>query len=253
MTTEQSNLCNYKKCSSRAYSTGIGIFGGTFNPIHLGHLIIAGKVRESLNLEKIIFVPARYPPHKKAPEIGGGHRYRMVKLAIPNNSYFVASKIELEREGPSYTIDTVNALKKMYLQEKDFYFILGLDAYLETGSWKEIEKLKKLIRFVVVKRPGYENNSKFKTTKSLRARPVASHCERKRSNLIEVRDCHDLRSRNDSIEIATSSAYSVDFLAMTPIAISSTEIRSRIKKGESVQGLLPDKVMDYIRQHHLYE
>jgi len=149
---------------------GIGIFGGTFNPIHLGHLIIAGKVRESLNLEKIIFVPAHYPPHKKAPEIGSLHRYRMVKLAISNNFYFVASKIELEREGKSYTIDTVNALKKMYLPEKDFYFILGLDAYLETGSWKDIEKLKKLVTFVVVKRPGYENNSKFKTTKSLRDR-----------------------------------------------------------------------------------
>ena len=190
---------------------GIGIFGGTFNPIHLGHLIIAGKVRESLNLEKIIFVPARYPPHKKAPEIGGGHRYRMVKLAIPNNSYFVASKIELEREGPSYTIDTVNALKKMYLQEKDFYFILGLDAYLETGSWKEIEKLKKLIRFVVVKR-----------------------------NVISS------GTRNLSFK-------DVKFFDLEPIGISSSEIRSRIKKGKSVHTLLPDKVMDYIQQHHLYE
>jgi len=189
---------------------GIGIFGGTFNPIHLGHLIIAGKVRESLNLEKIIFVPAHYPPHKKAPEIGGLHRYRMVKLAISNNFYFVASKIELEREGKSYTIDTVNALKKMYLPEKDFYFILGLDAYLETGSWKEIEKLKKLVTFVVVKRPGYRDSLKLKV-KSLK------------------------------------------FLDLGPIGISSSEIRSKIKKGKSVHTLLPDKVMNYIQQHHLYE
>ncbi len=190
---------------------GIGIFGGTFNPIHLGHLIIAEKVRESLNLEKIIFVPAHYPPHKKAPEIGVEHRYRMVELAISGNSYFVASKIELERKGLSYTVDTVNALKKIYLPEKDFYFILGLDAYLETGSWKEIEKLKKLIRFVVVKRsviPGGTRNLSFKE---------------------------------------------VTFLNLEPIAISSSEIRSRIKKGKSVQGLLPDKVMDYIQRRHLYQ
>ncbi len=190
---------------------GIGIFGGTFNPIHLGHLIIAGKVRESLNLEKIIFVPAHYPPHKKAPEIGGLHRYRMVKLAISNNFYFVASKIELEREGKSYTIDTVNALKKMYLPEKDFYFILGLDAYLETDSWKEIEKLKKLVTFVVVKRnviPSGTRNLSFKN---------------------------------------------VSFIDLEPIGISSSEIRSRIKKGKSVHTLLPDKVMNYIQQHHLYE
>ena len=190
---------------------GIGIFGGTFNPIHLGHLIIAGKVRESLNLEKIIFVPAHYPPHKKAPEIGGLHRYRMVKLAISNNFYFVASKIELEREGKSYTIDSVNALKKMYLPEKDFYFILGLDAYLETGSWKEIEKLKKLVTFVVVKRnviPSGTRNLSFKN---------------------------------------------MSFIDLEPIGISSSEIRSRIKKGKSVHTLLPDKVMNYIQQHHLYE
>ena len=190
---------------------GIGIFGGTFNPIHLGHLIIAGKVRESLNLKKIIFVPAHYPPHKKAPEIGGLHRYRMVKLAISNNFYFVASKIELEREGKSYTIDSVNALKKMYLPEKDFYFILGLDAYLETGSWKEIEKLKKLVTFVVVKRnviPSGTRNLSFKN---------------------------------------------VSFIDLEPIGISSSEIRSKIKKGKSVHTLLPDKVMNYIQQHHLYE
>jgi len=190
---------------------GIGIFGGTFNPIHLGHLIIAGKVRESLNLEKIIFVPAHYPPHKKAPEIGSLHRYRMVKLAISNNFYFVASKIELEREGKSYTIDSVKTLKKMYLPEKDFYFILGLDAYLETGSWKEIEKLKKLVTFVVVKRnviPSGTRNLSFKN---------------------------------------------VSFIDLEPIGISSSEIRSKIKKGKSVHTLLPDKVMNYIQQHHLYQ
>ena len=190
---------------------GIGIFGGTFNPIHLGHLIIAGKVRESLNLKKIIFVPAHYPPHKKAPEIGSLHRYRMVKLAISNNFYFVASKIELEREGKSYTIDSVKTLKKMYLPEKDFYFILGLDAYLETDSWKEIEKLKKLVTFVVVKRnviPSGTRNLSFKN---------------------------------------------VSFIDLEPIGISSSEIRSRIKKGKSVHTLLPDKVMNYIQQHHLYQ
>ena len=195
------------KFTKQSSSEGIGIFGGTFNPIHLGHLIIAEKVRESLNSKKIIFVPSRYPPHKRTPEIGASHRYRMVKLAISANPYFIVSEIELKRKSKSYTIDTVRALKRLYPKEENFHLVLGLDAYLEINTWKDIEKLAGLIKFVVVKRPGYKDNSKLKNVK---------------------------------------------FLDLEPIGISSTEIRNRLKKGKSVRYLLPEKVRDYIYQHHLY-
>ncbi|MCK4244904.1 MAG: nicotinate-nucleotide adenylyltransferase [Candidatus Omnitrophica bacterium] len=196
---------------------GIGVFGGTFNPIHLGHLIIAEKAREALNLKRIVFIPSRYPPHKGTPEIGAIHRYRMVKLAISTNPYFITSQIELRRKGISYTIDTVRALKKLYSKEKDFYLILGLDSYLEIGAWKDIEKLARLIRFIVVKRPGYQ------------IPPHTNYTSNKVSSL------------------------PVKFLNLGPIGISSTEVRNRIKDGGSVRYLLPKNVMDYIFQRHLYE
>jgi len=206
--------------------TGIGIFGGTFNPIHLGHLIIAEKVREALNLKRIVFIPSRYPPHKGTPEIGAFHRYRMVKLAISTNPYFMLSEIELRRKGISYTIDTVRTLKKLYAKERNFYLILGLDAYLETGSWKDIGKLARLIKFVVVKRPGYKLHPHLSPGDSL-----------------------PLRGRME--EGGQFSA--IKFLNLEPIGISSTEVRKRIKEGRSIRYLLPEKVIDYIYQHHLYE
>ncbi len=222
---------------------GIGVFGGTFNPIHLGHLIIAEKVREDLDLKKIVFIPSCYPPHKRTPEIGALHRYRMVKLAISTNPYFMLSKIELRRKGISYTIDTVRALKRLYSKAKDFYLILGLDAYLEIGTWKDIEKLARLIKFVVVKRNVIPSGTR-NPTKSLRG----TKC---RGNLMK----RGIATSSASGELLamTLKFKNVKFLNLGPIGISSGEIRKRIKKGDSVRYLLPEKVIDYIYQHHLYK
>ena len=109
----------------------IGIIGGTFNPIHLGHLMIAEVARESFHLEKVIFVPARIPPHKHNDVIDAKHRYAMTAAAVADNPYFEISDVEMRREGPSYTIDTIHHFKKIYGDSVSFYFIAGTDTILE--------------------------------------------------------------------------------------------------------------------------
>ncbi|MBI4972849.1 MAG: nicotinate-nucleotide adenylyltransferase [Candidatus Omnitrophica bacterium] len=133
----------------------IGILGGTFNPIHLGHLILAEEVREKLDLERIIFVPAYLPPHKDNTEIAPAKdRFAMVKLAIKENKYFCVSDIEIKRDGRSYTIDTLNEFKRRYPQD-ELYFIIGSDLLKYLDEWKDLSEIIKMVKFVVATRPGY--------------------------------------------------------------------------------------------------
>ncbi len=133
----------------------IGILGGTFNPIHIGHLILAEEVREKLKLDRIILVPAYLPPHKDNSDIiDAQHRFRMVKLAIKGNRYFLVSDIEIKRDGRSYTIDTIKELKKIYPQD-ELYFIIGSDLLKYLDEWKDLDDIIKMVKFVVATRPGY--------------------------------------------------------------------------------------------------
>lgn len=133
----------------------IGILGGTFNPIHLGHLIMAEEVADKLNLDKVIFVPTYMPPHKENSDIAPAvDRLKMVKLAIKNNKRFSVSDIEIRRKGLSYTIDTIREFKKLY-PEDELYFIIGSDLIKYLDSWKDLEEILKLIKFIVATRPGY--------------------------------------------------------------------------------------------------
>jgi nicotinate-nucleotide adenylyltransferase len=133
----------------------IGILGGTFNPIHLGHLILAEEVMEKLNLDKIIFVPTYLPPHKDNSDIAPAlDRFKMVKLAIKGNERFSVSDIEIKRKGRSYTIDTVKEFKKLYPND-ELYFICGSDLLNYLDSWRDLDEILKLINFVVATRPGY--------------------------------------------------------------------------------------------------
>ncbi|MBM3247959.1 MAG: nicotinate-nucleotide adenylyltransferase [Candidatus Omnitrophica bacterium] len=132
----------------------IGIFGGTFDPIHNGHIMIAEEVFKELNLDKIIFVPANIPPHKLHIKIANAQdRYNMTKLAVDYNDNFEVSDIELKRQGPSYSIDTINELKENIKQDAEFYFIIGSDSIPELRYWKDFNKLLKIVKFVVVNRP----------------------------------------------------------------------------------------------------
>jgi len=133
----------------------IGILGGTFNPIHLGHLALAEEARGLLGLEKVIFVPANLPPHKSAKElIPAPQRYRMIALAIKSNPAFEVSDFEIRRGGLSYSIETVKAFKSIYAH-RSLYFIVGSDFLREFSAWKDTAKLSKACRFVIAQRPGF--------------------------------------------------------------------------------------------------
>lgn len=133
----------------------IGILGGTFNPIHIGHLILAEEAREKLGLERIIFVPAYLPPHKDNADIADvRHRYQMLNLAIKKNNYFSVSDIEIKRDGRSYTIDTIKEFKSVY-PDDDLYFIIGSDLLKYLAEWKDLNEIIKMVKFIVATRPGY--------------------------------------------------------------------------------------------------
>ena len=133
----------------------IGIFGGTFNCIHFGHLVLAEQAFEKLKLDKVIFIPSYLPPHKKSRNMASAaERFAMVKLAIQENKRFSVSDIEIQRKGRSYSIDTIRKLHEMYPKAR-FYFISGSDVSDQIGKWKSIDEILRLATFVLAKRPGY--------------------------------------------------------------------------------------------------
>ena len=160
----------------------IGILGGTFNPIHIGHLIIAEEAREKLGLDKIIFVPAYLPPHKDNSDIApADHRLNMARLAIKGNIYFSVSDMEIKRDGRSYTIDTVREFKKLYPDE-DLYFIIGSDLLTYLDEWKDLNEIIKMVKFVAATRPGYplQNLPSYISTLPIRAVDISG---------FEIRNC----------------------------------------------------------------
>lgn len=135
----------------------IGILGGTFNPIHLGHLVLAEEAKEKLNLDKVIFVPAYIPPHKKDEEIvEANHRLKMVELAAKGNPCFEVSPFEIDAKTTSYSVETLREFKKRYGEDTKLFFITGADSLGELFSWKELDEIFKLSQFIVTNRPGYD-------------------------------------------------------------------------------------------------
>ncbi|MCY4404225.1 MAG: nicotinate-nucleotide adenylyltransferase [Candidatus Poribacteria bacterium] len=135
----------------------IAIMGGTFNPIHYAHLVSAEQVREGLGYDKILFVPAARPPHKIQPDIvSAEHRYQMVKLATADNPYFEVSRIELDRAGPSYTIQTIKTLRKLYGESTELAWIIGADSLIEYNIWKDFDEVLKQCTMIATTRPNYD-------------------------------------------------------------------------------------------------
>ena len=146
----------------------IGILGGTFNPIHQGHLILAKEAHKRLSLDKVIFIPALIPPHKEAQDIiPAVDRYRMVELALEIEPDLIASDIEMRRKETSYSIDTINELKTIYGAKNEILLITGADSIEELGTWKDIEGLKSICTFVITSRPGYDLQSDIPKTTTL--------------------------------------------------------------------------------------
>lgn len=196
----------------------IGIMGGTFDPIHYGHLVAAEAAREAFCLEKIIFVPAGIPPHKVQEEVTPArHRYLMTLLAIMSNPYFEISRVDLERGGVTYTVDTLADLKKEF-SEAIIYFITGADAILEILSWKSPAQVMSMADFIAVTRPGYDLDQLSKTLGSFYS---------------EFQE-------------------QIHVLEIPPVGISSTALRRRLKEGRSVRYLVPETVVTYIENRGLY-
>lgn len=197
----------------------IAIMGGTFDPIHMGHLVTAEAVRHEFHIDEVLFVPTGNPPHKAGKGITSAeHRYLMTVLATAANAHFNVSRIEIDREGPTYTIDTIKELSKIYGPETKLYFITGADAVHEILTWKNSEELLQICTFVAVTRPGYKKQQ------------LINHIE----------------------ELRTQYHSSIKFLEVPALAISSSDIRKRVKLQSPIKYLVTSPVENYIYKHRLY-
>ncbi len=196
----------------------IAVLGGTFDPIHNGHIIVAEEVKARLNLAEVLFVPAGQPQLREdslpAP---AEHRVQMVRLAIAEQPYFKLSTIEIDRGGSSYTVDTVTELQAQFSVEDELFFILGWDSLAQLHRWREPSRLIKMCRLVAVPRPGYS--------------------------------LPDLNSLETAIPGLLQRLILLD---KPEVDISATEIRNRVARGLSIRHLVPEPVDEYIRQHKLY-
>ncbi len=214
----------------------IGLFGGTFNPIHYAHLRVAEEVRQSLSFDKILFIPSCYPALKEEDLAEPSDRLNMVKLAIDDNPFFFLSDIECERKEKSYTMVTVERLKKTFNNNK-LFFIAGLDAFLDIPNWYKPDILVSSIDIVVITRP-------FESFSSILQSPYLDIKEEVINNL-ESKDM-------TAYETILKTGRKIIFLKVTPLDISATRIRDLIKQEKSIKYLLPEKVESFIISKGLY-
>lgn len=199
----------------------VGIMGGTFDPVHMGHLVTAEAARSEFQLEKVIFVPSGQPPHKKGLTITEKeYRYLMTVLATAANPYFVVSRTEIDRPGESYTIDTVKCFKKEMPPGGELFFITGADAILEIITWKNVGEILDLCTFIAATRPGF-------VLDQLKEKLIKKIAKRHLNKIIP--------------------------LEVPAMAISSTDIRQRVKNGRTIKYLLPESVENFIQKNDLYQ
>ena len=196
----------------------VGILGGTFDPIHVGHLMTAEAVRDEYHLDKVIFIPAAVPPHKQNQDVTEAmHRYVMTVLATCSNPNFEVFDIEMNRPGPSYTIDTIRELLERFGEDTEFYFITGADAIQEIHTWDRIEELLEMCHFIGASRQG---------------------C---------LPDVNQIKASFGEL-----GKRKIHRLETPELEISSTDIRNRIKKGYSIKYIVPTAVEQYIYKQGLY-
>ena len=212
--------------------TAIGILGGTFNPIHFGHLRMAQELADSLHLDSVRFIPAANPPHKDAPAITARHRAAMVQLGITGNSAFTIDERELNRTGASYTLDTLHSLRSELGNQVSITLFMGSDAFTKFDTWHRWQEIISLCHIALVQRPQLRGH------------------EHKLSKSLET-FLHNHYSENGD-DLHNQAAGFVTMRQITALDISSTAIRQALQHGESVRYLMPDSVIDYINQHQLY-
>lgn len=198
----------------------IAIMGGTFDPIHYGHLVTAEAVCHKFHIDRVLFVPTGHPAHKNNKLVTHNeHRYLMTVLATVTNDMFDVSRIEIDRPGRTYTIDTIEQLKEMCGPDVKLYFITGADAIHQIFTWKEPERLLTVCDFIAVTRPGYKKNTLFE-------------------------EIGVIKEKYES---------KIHYLEVPSLAISSSDIRHRVRNGMPIKYLLPEAVEDYILKFHLYQ
>ena len=218
----------------------IGLFGGTFNPIHMGHVQVIREVKKKFGLDKIFLIPSAFPPHKETEGIIDGlDRIEMIRLAFSDDPDFVVSDVELKRSGFSYTIDTVRHFKSIFPENTKLYFIVGLDAFLEVDTWKSYKDLFLLIPFIVMSRAATGQRDTVLQWKHLGSYIKSKISDEYRHSASRSCYIHDVKQP-------------VFLFEVTPVEISSTEIRERIRKGRTIKSLVPEPVGDLIKAKGLY-
>lgn len=214
-------------------STSIGILGGSFDPIHFGHLRLAQEARDFLNLSEVRFVPAGRPPHRGPAKVSDAHRVAMLDIATKNNLSFRVDPRELGKTEPTYTIETLHSIRDEIGRDMPLVLFIGADQFLLMHTWKRWQELISVAHLLVAMRPTTEPFS-----------PDSLNAE-----VCDWLQAH--QSEDPRIATAKPNGY-IFLLGLTPMAISSTAIRATIAAGQSPRYLLPDAVLDYIQAHHLY-
>lgn len=198
----------------------IGIMGGTFDPVHIGHLIVAEAARDAYDLDEVLFIPTGDPPHKKVEQLApADKRAHMLELAVNGNSSFSVDMLEIYRKGITYTVDTLKELKVRYPKDAALYFIIGGDTLLEIDTWKAYEEVVQMCSFIVYQRPGYESEA----------------------------------VRHEALRLLNEYNANIHFVEGPFLEISSKDIRNRILLNKTIKYLVPESIERFIMERHLYK
>lgn len=207
----------------------VGLLGGTFDPVHCGHLELAGKAMEEFGLERVLFLPTASPPHKRIDNIVSfEHRVEMIRLAIKDDNRFALLEIESDIPAPNYTVDTLSLLLQKSETEKEFVFIVGIDAFLDIHLWKNYERVLSTINFIIAARAGYRRDELLDYLKLLNYKKNGNHWYN------------------------NASLKKIYYLDCDITDVSSSEVRKKLAAGDSLDEVIPPSVMRYITQYNLY-
>lgn len=220
----------------------VGVFGGAFNPIHIGHLAAASEIAGKAGLERVYFVVSARPPHKEDHNLAGAEeRYRMVELATGDNPLFRASRVEIDRPGASYTIDTMRHFHEMY--GADVFFMVGQDAMEDVGGWHSAPALLKTSNFIVASRPGYDPSTLMEVLSGVLGAVYRN---------IKLIPVEIGEGGVTTLMRVDGAASTIRIEQITPMAVSSSLIRHKVACGEPIKYLVPDAVERYLRSEGLY-
>jgi nicotinate-nucleotide adenylyltransferase len=212
----------------------IGVFGGTFDPVHYGHLRLAQEILETAKLGEVRFVPSGTPPHRTRPGADPSDRIEMVRLAIAGNDHFTLDDRETKRTGPGYTYDTLADLRQQIGRQRSLALLLGADAFLDLATWHRWHELFDLAHIIVAYRPGYP----IDTWQARMPEPLAHE--------------YAVRYMQQPLAVHLAPSGGIAAVSMTGLDISATFVRTAVNAGSSPRYLLPDAVLDYIDSHSLY-